>query len=459
VAATPPVELRVLGFAAILTLVTALGFGLLPALRGLGGAAAESLRAGERAGVRGRERLRSLLVVSQVTVAVVLLIASSLLVRALWRVQEVDPGFDASGVVTLRTTLPMPRYEAVAARVAFHRSVLDEVLALPGVENAAYTTALPLVMGGGIWRVEAEGDEPEPGQARTASIRYVTPGYFHTLGIPLKQGRDVSASDAAGALSVAVVSESFVARHWPGRSPLGRRFRFGLLGGGAITLMGPFQERTVVGVVGDVKVRGLERRSEPQVYLPHLQQPEDAMQFYTPQDLAVRHRGDRAALVAAVRRAVARADPSQPVADVRSLEAIVDGQSAPRRVQVRVLGAFAALAALLAGVGLHGLLSFAVARRSREIGVRRALGARTADILTLVLGQGLGLAAVGVVLGLGLAWVTGRSLEALLAGVSPRDFWSFSAAAAVALAAALAGSLPPAWRAARVDPLRVMRVE
>jgi putative ABC transport system permease protein len=287
----------------------------------------------------------------------------------------------------------------------------------------------------------------------------VTPDYFVTLGIPLRQGRDVAESDTAEAPLVAVVSESFVARYWPGQNPIGRRFRMGLLGGGEISGDGVFRHRSVVGVVGDVKVRGLERRSEPQVYLPYLQQPEDAMLFYTPQDLAVRHGGDRAALVAALRRTIARADPTQPVADVRSLEAIVDAQSAPRRVQVQVLAGFAALAVLLAGVGVHGLLSFVVASRSREIGVRRALGARTADIMDLVLRHGLRLAGAGIALGVALAWATGRSLEALLAGVSPTDSPTFATAALVVALAALAGSLLPALRAVRVDPLRAIRVE
>jgi predicted permease len=287
----------------------------------------------------------------------------------------------------------------------------------------------------------------------------VTPRYFATLGIPLVAGRDVSDADTAGALQVAVVSRSFVERYWPGENAIGRRFRFGLLGGETITAARPFQDRTIVGVVGDVRVRGLERRSEPQVYLPHRQQPEEAMSWYTPQDLAIRHTGDAAAVVPAVRRIVARADPALPVADVRTLASIVEGQTAPRRVQVRVLAGFAAVSVLLAGVGIHGLLAFAVASRSREIGVRRALGARTADILELVLGHGLRLAAAGVGLGLALAWAAGRSLEALLAGVSPRDLATFALAAAVAAATALAGSLPPAWRAARVDPLDAIRVE
>jgi putative ABC transport system permease protein len=459
IAETPPLDLRILAFAGLMTLVTAIGFGLAPAMRSLGERTAAGLREGARSGSGGRERLRSLLVVAEVGVAVVLLISSGLLIRALDRVQSVDPGFEPGGVLTLRTTLPMPKYQAIAKRAGFLASVLADVRALPGVTSAGYISYLPMVMGGGIWTIEAEGHPALPGEGRTASMRFLTPGYFATLRIPIRKGRDVSETDTAAALSVAVVSESFVERYWPGQNPIGRRFRFGLLGGGTISRLGSFQDRTVVGVVGDVKVRGLERRSEPQVYMPYLQQPEDAMGWYTPQDLAVKFGGDPAALVPALRRIVARADPAQPVADVRTLESIVETQTAPRRVQVRVLSAFAAVAVLLAGIGIHGLLTFTVASRSQEIGVRRALGARTGDILHLVVRHGLRLAGVGVGLGLVLAYLAARSLEALLAGVSPQDAATFAAAAGLAIVAALAGSLLPAWRAARVDPLKVIRVE
>jgi len=455
----PPLDLRILGFAALTTLVTAVFFGLAPVLRSLGDRAASALREGARSIAAGRERLRSALVVAEVAVSVVLLISSGLLIRALLRVQAVDPGFKPKGVVTLRTTLPMPKYQSIDKRVAFHAGVVEQVRALPGVENAAYGTSMPMVMTGGIWTIQAEGHPTQPGESRTASMRYVTPGYFATLGIPIVAGRDVSDTDAAGTLQVAVVSQSFVERYWPGENAIGRRFRFGLLGGDDISNARPFQDRTIVGVTGDVRVRGLERRSEPQVYLPHRQQPEDAMGWYTPQDLAVRYAGDAAAIVPALRRIVAREDPTLPVADVRTLETIVAGQTAPRRVQVRVLAGFAAVAVLLAGVGIHGLLAFLVASRSREIGVRRALGARTHDIVALVLRHGLGLAALGIAFGLGLAYLAGRSLEALLAGVSPRDLATFALAGGLAVATALAGSLLPALRAIRVDPLKMIRVD
>ena len=265
-----------------MTLVTATFFGLAPVLRSIGDRAASSLRDGARSVGSGREGLRSALVVAEVAVSVVLLISSGLLLRALLRVQATPPGFTPAGVVTLRTTLPMPKYQSLDKRVAFHAGVVEQVRALPGVESAAYVSFLPMVMTGGIWTIEAEGHPTQPGEGRTASMRYVTPGYFQTLGIPLVAGRDVSDADTAGTLQVAVVSQSFVDRYWPGENAIGRRFRFGLLGGDEISNVRPFQDRTVVGVVGDVKVRGLERRSEPQAYLPHRQQPEDAIGWYTP---------------------------------------------------------------------------------------------------------------------------------------------------------------------------------
>ena len=460
IAETPPLDPRVLAFAALMTLVTALGFGLVPALRVFRDAHADGLREGARAGGGRKERLRSTLVVAEVTVAVVLLVSSGLLIRALLRVQGVDPGFRAEGVLTLRTWLPLPRYEKTADRARFYREVLGETRALPGVAGAAYVSGLPMVMRGGIWGIEAEGGEPgKPGAGSTASIRYVTPGLFRALEIPVRRGRDVTEADTEGALSAAVVSESFAARYWPGEDPLGRRFRFGLLGGTRLAVLGAFQDRTVVGVVGDVRVRGLERTSEPQVYLPYLQAPEGAMGWYTPKDLVVRSQLDTAALVPALRRIIARADPDQPVSDVRPLSEIVETETAPRRVQVRVLGAFAGLALLLAGIGIHGLLAFTVSSRRPEIGVRLALGATREDVLGLVLRHGLRLGATGAALGLALAFAAGRGLEALLAGVSPRDLATFLAAAGVAVSTALLGSLLPAVRATRVDPLTVMRAE
>jgi predicted permease len=304
-----------------------------------------------------------------------------------------------------------------------------------------------MTMTGGIWPVSIAGDTRGRTAANTASLRFVTPGLFAALGIPLKLGRNVAESDTADREFVAVVSESFVERYWPRQNPLGRHFQMGL------------HDRMVVGVAGNVRVRGLERESEPQVYVPYRQVADGWLVYYPPKDLAVHTAGNPMSLAGPIRQIVHAADPRQPVSDVRTLEDIVGAQTAPRTVQIRVLGAFAGVAFLLAAVGIHGLLAFAVSQRSREIGVRVALGASPADILGLVLRQGLWTAAAGVVAGAGLAWVAGRALQALLAGVRPDDPEAFLAAAGLCLAMTLAGCLVPALRALRVDAATAMRAE
>lgn len=448
IAETPAMDLRVLLFAALATCLTGIGFGVIPALRAAGDPDASGLREGSRAGVGGRrERLRSALVMAEVTVSVVLLVSSGLLIRALWRLQHVDPGFRAEGVLTLRTELPWPKYETTARRKQFFEQVLGDVRQLPGVSNAAYISFLPMATRGMIWPVEVPGRPEDPADVSKASLRFVTPGFFAALGIPIRQGRDVSEADGRNPPFVAVVSESFVRHYWSGEDPLGRRFTFGL------------QDRTVVGVVGDIRVRGLETTSEPQVYLAHEQVADGSLIAYPPKDLVVRSSGDPAALVPAIRAIVARADPQQPVSNVRMLSDIVDAETAPRSVQLRVLGSFAAIAVLLAGIGIHGLLAFSVSNRAQELGVRIALGAQRGDILKLVLREGLLLAAAGTVAGVVLAYAAGRALQALLAGVSPHDAAAFLAAVALAVGTTIAGSLLPALRAVRVDPLNAIRAE
>jgi hypothetical protein len=249
---------------------------------------------------------------------------------------------------------------------------------------------------------------------------------------------------------VAVVSESFARRFWPGQDPLGRSFGFA------------FEERTVVGVVGDIRVRGLERASEPQVYLPHRQVKDRWLIGYAPKELVLRIEPggiDRAPILAAVRKVVREADPEVPLAEVRTLEEVVDAQTAPRLTQARVVGAFAALSILLSGVGIYGLLSFAVSRRRAEIGLRMAFGARSSDILRMVMGEAGLLALAGCSLGAMLGYAAARALEGLLAGVEPADAFTYFLTAGIALAMTIAGSLVPALRAVRFDPVRCIRAE
>jgi hypothetical protein len=268
-----------------------------------------------------------------------------------------------------------------------------------------------------------------------AHTRFVTPGYFGTLGIPLLHGRDVSDSDDAASKPVAVISQSLAQRLWPGQDPVGRQINHG----------------TVVGVAGDVAVRGLEDASLPQVYLSSQQIP-PPVAFYAPKDLVIRALGAPMALASAVRRIIHKANPELAISEVQLLGDIVASQTASRRIQLRVLGAFAAIAFLLAAVGIHALLSFAVSSRTREIGVRMALGAGRGDIVGMVLRQGLRLGSAGVVLSVPLAYAAARGMTSLLFGVKPEDPVVYAAAALLAIAMTLTGSLRPGMRAAAVDP-------
>ena len=458
VAELPGVDRRMLAQAGLLTLGTALGFSLLPSLRLSRASGLDALRESSRHGVgRSAERLRSALVVAQVAISVVLLVSAGLLVHALWRVQQVHPGFESKGVLTMRTGLAMPAYRSAARREAFFNRVLEETRAMPGVEAAAYISYLPMVMRGGIWPVTPEGVAADPVEQRTASLRLATPGFFDALRIPLRAGRDFAAGDARAPeaplaegqpiSTPAIVSESFVREFLGGAEALGRRFRIA------------FFDATIVGIAGDVRVRGLERSSEPQVYLPSAMVPDGALVFYTPRDLVIRSTGSLDALVNPVRGAIARADPQQPVSDIRSLDVVVSAETASRRAQLAVLAGYAAAAVLLAAVGLHGLLAFVVSSRTREIGVRLALGARPASILGMVLRRGAVLAGGGIAAGLAAAGAVGQALRAVLAGVSPTDPVTLVGAALVALAAALIGSSWPAMRASSVDPAVATRAE
>jgi predicted permease len=436
---------RVLLFAAVITLLTGIGFGVLPAWRVSRAAQAVSLREGARGTIGGRERLRSGLVASQVAVSILLLVSTGLFLRALGRVQAVDPGFDAAGVLTLRTALPIERYSATLTRARLYETVLADVRALPGVVAAGYTSFAPMTNRGGIWPVEMPGIARDGGDAHTASLRFLTPGYFDALRIPITAGRDFSASDTFDAPFVAVVSESFAKRYWPQGDAIGRRFTIA------------FDERVVVGVAGDVRVRGLEQSSEPQVYLPHRQVRDGWLSTYPPKDLLIRTAGNPLAMAPAVRQIVRAADPELPVSDVRTMEDLVSTETAPRRTQTAVLALFAGIALVLAGVGLHSLLAFGVSQRRQEIGVRVALGAPRTAVIGMIVRESMLLAAAGALIGMAAAYGVGRAFESLLAGVQPADPVTFGAAVGVAMLMTISGSLAPALRALRVDPVTALR--
>ena len=447
IAHQPTVDPRVLAFAGLLVLLTGLAFSLTPAIRASASTALAGLRNDSRSGGGARQRVRSALVVIEVMASVVLLISSGLLVRAMWRLQTVDPGFRVENILTASTALPWPKYDTPRARQPFYDKVLGDLQATPGVQAAAYISFLPMVMRGGIWPVVMNGAEATRSAANTASLRFITPQFFDALQIPVKLGRELDESDDDSRPNVAVVSESFVKKYWPTETPIGRRFTFA------------GRERTVAGVVGDIRVRGLEQTSEPQVYLPYKQVDSASLIGYVPKSLVVRSTLPAATLVPAIRRIVHEADPSQPISDVRTMEEIVASETASRLAQLRVLMILAALALALSAVGIHGLLSFTVSRRSREIGVRMALGAESSRVRRMVMREGLVLALAGIIPGAAVAYAAGRAMQALLVGVSPGDTATFAIAIALCIATTLFGCLRPAVRASRVDPMTAIRAE
>lgn len=445
VAGDPSLDMRVLLVAAVAVALTSVAFGAGPAILAGRSKALGALREGTRAGGR-TQRVRALLVTVEVAASVVLLISSGLLIRAMLRIQATDPGFRAENVLTLRTALPWTTYAMTAKRDQFYERVLREVRTIPGVESAAYTSGLPMIMRGGVWPVGIGAEELMRG-TNSASLRFVTPGFFSTMHIPVRTGRDVAESDTRESPFVAVVSESFARHHWPNDNPIGKRFTLA------------FSERTIVGVVGDVRVRGLERPSEPQVYVPYKQVRDSTLMGYAPKDLVVRSAAPPGAVLPAIRRVIASVDPEQPVSNVSTMTEIVADETASRATQLRLLGVLSAIALLVAAVGIHGLLAFAVSQRSRELGVRRALGEQSGSIVRRVLREGMALAAGGVAVGTVAAYLAARGMGALLAGVKPEDPVAIGVAVALCLATAVLGCLRPALRAASIDPVVVLRGE
>lgn len=446
IASRPVVDFRVFAFAASFATLTGLGFGVFPAYRAGAMKNFSSLRQGSR-GTGRKQRLRTALVAFEVAMSVALLVSSGLLLRAMQRVNEVETGFEAANVLTVNTQLPSPRYDDKARRASFYARVLGDLRAIPGVQSAGYTSGLPLVLTGGISLVLLPGETDRRDGNQNSSFRLVTSGYLETLRIPLLRGRSIADSDVRDAPLVAVVSESFAKRHWHDREAIGMTF----------STRG--QTRTIVGVVGDIRVRGLERKSEPQLYVPFDQAPDNIGSLYVPKVLAVRSTLSSASLLPSVNRIVHAADPDQPVSNVRALQDVVETQTGTRRAQVRILGALAVLALVLAGVGIHGLLAFTVAERDREFGVRLALGAEPSSVARMIVTEGLRMALFGVIPGIVAAFFAARAMSTLLFGIPPEDPLTVGAAALACFLMAVTACIRPALRAARINPLAALRSE
>src|SRR5581483_825409 len=392
----------------------------------------------------GHRRLRGALVVVEVALALVLLVGAGLLIKTFSRLRSMDIGIRPENVLTVRTTLPRGKYGELAKRAAFYQQVLERVRTLPGVTSAGYTTAVPLTWKGGTNGFIVEGKERLPGQ--DANHRQASPGYMETMGMTLREGRHFNEQDGPGAQPVAIINETMARQYWPGESAVGRRFK---LGDNAPWL-------TVVGVVRDVKQMGLEAPSKAEMYFPCSQMD----QFWAaPRDLVVRTGGDPMSLASAVRQAIWSVDRDQPVSNIRTMDDILGEEVVQRRIGMTLLAAFAALALLLASLGIYGVLSYMVTQRTPEIGIRMALGAQRRDVLRMVVGDGMRLTSLGVVIGLAAAFSLTRLMAGLLYGVSASDPLIFSVVALTLVVVSLAASYIPARRAIRTDPMIALRYE
>jgi putative ABC transport system permease protein len=443
------IDLRVLLYTAGMTILSGILFGLAPAARATLVGLAPALLAGARGTTdRAGRRLRSLLVVSEFALAVMLLCGAGLLIRSFVRLQDVSPGFDAGGILTASISLPEARYSDGPARSAFFRELVERAGNLPGVRAAAISMALPpnlLVMTNPY---TIEGRPLPPGRNPPAVAQLLIGGdYFHALGVPLLRGRDFTAADVAAAPQVIIISETMAATLFPGADPIGQRMQLG-----DPDPASPWV--TIVGVAADVKYTGLDRAPEPTMYTPYEQNL-----WWPTMYLLVRSSVDPAGLATAVRSQVAALDPLLPVARVRTMDELLGQSVAEPRFRTTLLGIFAAVALLLATVGIYGVLSYTVGQRTQEIGIRMALGARRHDVLALVLRQGIALAGLGVAIGLAAAAALSRVLAGLLFGVGPMDLATFGAVSFLMLAAALLACYVPARRATRVDPIVALRTE
>jgi putative ABC transport system permease protein len=432
----------VLLFAVGVAVATALLSGLVPALRSGRARPARDLRAGARAtDTRAGTRLRSLLIAGQVALSVVLLIGSGLLLRSLAHLHAVDLGFRPEKLLTAEIELPLARYSDPAQRVGYFTTLLERTRTLPGVESAGLITLLPVREPRDNIRVWAADTPPtDETPVNGAFVRSVLPGYFRSLGIPLLAGRDIGETDREGAAEVIVVNERMARNLFPGRNPLGRRVVIDYPGGDLATA-------EVVGVVGDVHIAGPGNPPPPVFYASYFQrQPEAEMQ------LAARTSGDPESAIGSLRALARELDPEVPLSDVASMEHFVGRWLLDQRTVATLVLVFALVALLLAALGLYGLLSFYVGQRTREIGLRMALGATAPDLLAMVVRRGMTLVLLGVAVGLGGSWPASRLLGHLLFGVPPTDPATLAGAAITFGFVGLLACLLPAWRATRVDP-------
>jgi putative ABC transport system permease protein len=445
------IDARVLLFTLGVSLLTAIIFGGVPALlasRTTPGATLSDVARDIAGGTSGRH-VRRVLVVCEVSLAVVLLVSAGLLIRSFQLLRQVDPGFKTENALTMRMVLPMPKYLKAEARRSFYDEVLRKVKDVPGVEAAGVITFLPLSFNGMNFTFSVEGRAaPSDMNLPFALFRVVSPDYFRAMGIPLQRGRFFEAHDSPDSPPVVLINRRLAEQYWPGEDAIGKRLKVG-------PADSPNAWLTVVGVVGDTRQTGLYQQ-KLEFYVPYMQ---ERRSFMTPRDLVLRTKADPTVIASAVRQAVWSVDKDQPVSNVRSMDQVFAAAISTERFQALMLGLFAALALVLACVGLYGVISYSVVQRTHEIGVRMALGAQSVDVLRLVIRQGMFLTFTGLAIGIVAGTFVTRVLTDMLFGVTPRDPLTFVGVPVLLLVVAFLACFIPARRATRIDPLVALRYD
>jgi len=443
------IDLTVLGFTLGVSVLTGLVFGLLPALKASNPNVYESLKETGRGATAGMrvQRLRGLLVVSEIALTLLLLVGAGLLMKSLLLLQQADLGFNPQNLFTANISVPLnKKYSQDEQRATLYQRIVEEVGKSPDVEAVAASSGPPLVSFGLNFAFEVEGRASAPGDKREAFYSAISPGYFRALGVPVRTGREFTERDGKDTSPVVVINETMARRFFPDADPIGKQLKIK-------HYMSDFISHEIVGVVRDTKQMNLSDETEIEMYVSHFQQP------WLSTALVVRTRSGSANASAIVRRAVAAVDKDLPVADVKTMEQLMSESIAQPRFYTLLLGIFAAIAVLIAGVGIYGVMNYTVAQRTHEIGIRRALGAQGADVMRLVVGHGMMLALLGVGVGLAGAFALTRFLASLLYGVSATDGWTFAAVALLLAAVAFVACYIPARRAMKVDPMIALRYE
>jgi putative ABC transport system permease protein len=436
---------RVLAFTIGVSVLTGIIFGLVPALQSSKPDLNETLKDAGRGSTGSRHLFRSGLVVSEVALTLVLLIGAGLMIRSFYHLQQVDPGFNDDHLLTFNISLPPKKYPEEAQKINFYEQLAEKIRALPGVQTVGVSSGLPLGNNGWQTSFRVEGQpEPEPGHTPLTEACVATPDYFQAMGITLLTGRNFTEQDVKDAPHVTLIDEEFARRYWPGEVAVGKNIKNGRND----------PPITVIGIVRRVKMDGLnEDSNRVQSYYPFRQLPNGGM------TVVVKTASDPMGIVSAARQQVLEIDPDQPVYSVNTMEQLRADSIAPDRLTLMLLGSFAAVALILAGVGIYGVMAYSVTQRTHEIGIRMALGARQGDVLGMVIRQGMKLAVVGVAIGLGGAWLATRLMSSLLFGVSATDPVTFAVISVILTGVALGACFVPARRATKVDPMIALRYE